>query len=443
MNDEIVKKPVEPVDIDNGSLKGWTTEYAFALGVVWQLFRQQFPRSETTPKRIMKHACPLHSLFIVMALIAGVHSASGGASPVITSFSQNGVLVCSQLNPGSVATVEWAAALAGPWQTNWASLSAVTADSNGTISVSVPMFYRVLVLATNSTPSISVPAGMSLIPAGSFIIGNSSGDNDIVDAIPMNVYVSAFCMDVNLVSSNQWAAVYAYATTNGYSFDPGDGLGKAGNHPVQTVNWYDCVKWCNARSQQAGLTPVYYTDAGFVNVYTNGDTDSVYANWSANGFRLPTEAEWEEAARGGLAGQRFPWGNSVSESQANYYASPSGYLYDGGPYTGFNTNFDTGGYPYTSPVGSFAANGYGLNDMAGNVWEWCWDWYAGTPYPSGSPYLGGSDPCGPASSPGGDRVLRGGYWDEYASYERCAYRDHGYYPSAANRNIGFRCVKGH
>jgi formylglycine-generating enzyme required for sulfatase activity len=382
-----------------------------------------------------------NGLFIVLALLAGVHQAKGQL-PVISSFSQNGVLVCTNLPPGSVASVQWASSLSGPWNNNWAGLDAVTVASNGTISMSVPMFYRVCVVAqtTNTTTS----DGMVLIPAGVFTMGDTlDGDSD---AIPTNVTVSAFYMDTNLVSFSQWQTVFAYATTSSHGYGFYRGSGKAANHPVQMIDWYDAVKWCNARSQQAGLTPVYYTDAGMTQVYKYGEPgdELIYANWSANGYRLPTEAEWEKAARGGLSGQRFPWGNTISESQANYYGVLGFGGYDLGPYTDYNTNFDTGAYPYTSPVGSFAPNGYGLYDMAGNVTEWCWDWYDDNLSSVGSPYAGGTDPRGPASSPYDSRVLRGGCWSYFAYYTRCASRNNGDpgYMWVQDVN-GFRCVRGH
>jgi len=178
-------------------------------------------------------AKPLYS-FIALALLAGV-SQSAAQAPIITSFSQNGLLVCSNLATGRVASVEWASSLSGPWQTNWAGLDAVTVDSNGRIQVSVPMFYRVRGVA-------NPPAGMALIPAGSFTMGDTLDGE--TDALPLHtVQVSAFYMDKYDVTKTLWDTVYEWATNHGYSFDfPGSG--KAANHPVQTIDWYDMVKWC-------------------------------------------------------------------------------------------------------------------------------------------------------------------------------------------------------
>ncbi len=309
----------------------------------------------------------VHHLFIMLALIAGINQAAAQL-PVITSFSQNGLLVCSNLSPGSVASVQWASSLSGPWQTNWAGLEAMTVASNGLIQVSVPMFYRVLGVAqgTNSAP----PPNMVLIPAGSFTMGDTLDSEG--DAIPITVTVSVFYMDINLVSYSQWQSVYNWATNFGYGFDDA-GSGKAANHPVQTVNWYDVVKWSNARSQQAGLNPVYYTDVGLTQVYMNGDV-APYLNWAANGYRLPTEAEWEKAARGGLVGQRFPRSDTISWSQANYFGDPlsldtNGWAYDFATAIDYDPAFSDGDnfatQPFTSPVGYFAPNGYGLYDMRG------------------------------------------------------------------------------
>jgi formylglycine-generating enzyme required for sulfatase activity len=271
---------------------------------------------------------------------------------------------------------------------------------------------------------------MALIPAGTFTMGDSLDGS--ADAIPVSTTVSAFYMGETEVTLSQWQAVYFWAKDNGYSDLP-VGSGKGPDHPVQTVSWYEVVKWCNARSQKEGLTPTYYTDDAQTTVFKIGDVDvtNSQVKWTANGYRLPTEAEWEKAARGGLSGQRFPWGNTINQNLANYNGN-TGLTYDLGP-NGYTAIGSIGGTsPATSPVGSFAANGYGLHDMAGNIWEWCWDRY-------GSPYVGGTDPKGAAS--GSDRVVRSGSWYLNATYGRVADR-HGRDSSFGLYDGGFRPARG-
>ncbi len=274
------------------------------------------------------------------------------------------------------------------------------------------------------------PDGMVLVPAGSFIMGDTLGDGWVNERPTHTVSVSAFYLDRNEVRQALWDEVYQWAVGHDYRFD-NPGLGKAENHPVHTVNWYDVVKWCNARSEKEGRVPAYYTDAAHTAVYRTGQVavQNDWVKWTA-GYRLPTEAEWERAARGGSSGRRFPWGDTISHSQANYNSS-SYYTYDISPTRGFDPSYSFGGFPYTSPVGLFPPNGYGLYDMVGNVWDWCWDWYGD--YGSGLQ----TDPRGPLSGTG--RVVRGGSWNTFAWYCRIANRDY-YAPALRDYDYGFRCA---
>ena len=363
----------------------------------------------------------LQPLFVGLALIASVHQAigqgtkffriSGPAATTITAFEPDGIMVWSNAQPGSTYTVQTAASLAGG--TNWVDY------------VQLPTSNSV---NTNQIIDFNPPTGMALVPAGSFVMGDTlDGDPN---SIPTNVMVSAFYMDTNLVSYGQWLSVYNWATNNGYEFVV-PGAGNDLNQPAWLLDWDDAVKWCNARSQQAGLTPVYYIDSGLMQVYSNQQANAVYANWTAPGYRLPTEAEWEKAARGGLNQKRFPWGDTISETQANYDGDTY-FPYDFGP-NGYNPAFVGGPYPYTNPGGYFPPNGYGLNDMAGNEEEWVWDWYQ-------VPYAGGVDPRGPISGP--NHITRGGSFSRTADIARCEFRWQRS-GDTIGVGIGFRCVKVH
>ena len=167
-------------------------------------------------------------------------------------------------------------------------------------------------------------------------------------------------------------------------------------------------------------TPGYWTNPSYNQpdqpvVGVSWDDAEAYARWS--GKRLPTEAEWEKAARGGLVGKRYPWGNDISHNDANYSGISGTDIWNG-----------------PAPVGKFPPNGYGLYDMAGNVWEWVADRYLSNYY-SISPQ---NNPTGPDT--GSYRVLRGGSWDYDTYFLRCA-RRYYYGPTDTRYDVGFRCAQ--
>ncbi len=276
----------------------------------------------------------------------------------------------------------------------------------------------------------AAPTGFALIPAGAFTMGDSL--DGMSDAPTRTVTLDAFYMGKYEVTKAEWDEVRNWGLSNGYT-DILEGYGTASNHPVQTITWSNTVKWCNARSQKDGLTPVYYTNDAQTTIYKTGyvNVTNAQVKWSGNGYRLPTEAEWEKAARGGLGGKRFPWGDTISHNQANYYASSSCSYDLSGAVNNYHPNYATTRSCYTSPVGAFAANGYGLYDMAGNVLEYCWDWY-GT-------YAAGSQTNPRGSSSGAGRVVRGGCWNYNAYYCRVAERSA--YGTYAECHLGFRVVR--
>ena len=249
------------------------------------------------------------------------------------------------------------------------------------------------------------PAGMALIPAGPFQMGDAR-----VAGPEHTVTVSTFAMDKWEVSIELWESVRAWGNAHGYDLVAGGSYGA--KHPVYEVNWWDVVKWNNARSEKEGKVPAYYEDGAMTQVYRSGEKVPAGVKWDT-GYRLPTEAEWEKAARGGVAGKLYPWGtDEISAELANYPVSNKG---------------------KTTPIGTYGANGYGLYDMVGNVWEWTWDWYGD--YAQTSQI----DPRGPSS--GSIRVRRGGSWydEPWDAYCRVAFRISNS-PGFRNRASGFRSV---
>jgi formylglycine-generating enzyme required for sulfatase activity len=272
-----------------------------------------------------------------------------------------------------------------------------------------------------ATPLAQAPkSGLVRIPAGPFQMGDNLDKTGY--SLPVHIVdLDEFSIDRYETMYSLWREVYDWAVANGYQFDNtgmNGSSGKGNNLPVTMISWYDSVKWLNARSEKEGRTPAYYLDDAHTYVCRTGRVDltSAQVKWDADGYRLPTEAEWEKAARGGLEGKRYPWGDELG--------------------TG-NANDNMGG---AVPVGIYQANGYGLYDMAGNVFEWVWDW--GSERQAYDWAIDGTkNPRGPDSSNTGTRVRRGGGYTYGSQHLKCSGRMFRV-PTYTAPYFGFRSAAG-
>jgi formylglycine-generating enzyme required for sulfatase activity len=236
----------------------------------------------------------------------------------------------------------------------------------------------------------NAPADMVLVEGGTFQMGSDDGDSN---EKPVHmVTVKSFYIGKYEVTQKEWTEAMG---SNPSRF-------KGDNLPVEQVSWYEAIEYCNKLSLKEGLTPAY-----------RGSGDSVVYDFNASGYRLPTEAEWEYAAKGG------------NQDSISYEYSGENNVDSVAWYSGNSGN-------RTHPVGTKQPNSLGLYDMSGNVYEWCWEWYGN--YTSGAQ----TNPAG--ASLGTYRVLRGGSWSSTAGVVRSAYRGSDS-PSYRIYYIGFRLAR--
>lgn len=341
-----------------------------------------------------------------------------------------------------------------PWKWMAMLLLVSTVESRAEFAVQTDVETKTICNATFGAATND----MVLIPPGPFEMGDACEEGFADERPVRTVTLSAFYMDRYEVSKAKWDAVYTWGIAHNYVFD-NVGAGKAPNHPVHSVDWQNCLKWCNARSEMEGLRPAYYVGILPQNanpahypekppepgVFRTGQVygiDQAWVRWDA-GYRLPTEAEWEKAARGGARGRRFPWGdsNEITHKRSNY-SSVIPPTYDTNLTRGRYSAYAVGERPFTCPVDAFAPNAYGLYNMAGNVGELCWNWHHPKDYaldrcidPKG--YI----TCGyPFDSDEGQlQSWRGGSW--YGSADACRVAYRGYIrPEIRSDYIGFRTI---
>lgn len=280
----------------------------------------------------------------------------------------------------------------------------------------------------NTPATRTAAADMAFIKGGTYTMGNVLNDTEGgSDETPHTVTVGDFYISKYETSFDEYDA-FCTATARQKPADQGWGRSK---RPVINVDWYDAIEYCNWRSQKEGLTPCYTIDKTNKDPNNSHGSDAkkwtVRCDWNANGYRLPTEAEWEYAAREG--GKKVRFGNGrdlIDPSEINFDARSN-----------YKERYSVVGEyrQKTVPVTELSANALELKNMSGNVWEWCWDWYGDKFYAESN---NARDPRGPGA--GTYRVARGGSWDDVPLNCRLASRGYGG-PDFWNYYLGFRVAR--